>query len=160
MNYKIIDNFLSEKEFLKIKNILLNNDNFPWYFNSCVSKENAKDGFYFTHCFYLDTIQSDFFDILKPIIDIIKPKTLKRVKANLYTKTFNLFEHDPHVDYKYEHKGFIYYINNNDGLTILNDSVKIESIENRGLFFDPHLFHRSTTCTDKNARININFNYF
>jgi hypothetical protein len=36
----------------------------------------------------------------------------------------------------------------------------IESIENRALFFDSSKPHSSTTCTDKQMRINFNMNYF
>ena len=42
----------------------------------------------------------------------------------------------------------------------LDENTKIQSIENRGLIFEPHLNHNSSTCTNVEGRFNINFNYF
>jgi hypothetical protein len=64
-----------------------------------------------------------------------------------------------HVDQNFKHKGIILYVNNNDGYTKLIDGTKIESIENRALFFDSSKKHCSTTCTNAESRINININY-
>ena len=60
----------------------------------------------------------------------------------------------------YDHKAMIYYLNTNNGYTILKDGVKIKSIQNRALFFNPQEEHQSTTCTDLKCRMNININYF
>ena len=40
------------------------------------------------------------------------------------------------------------------------DGKKINSVENRMIFFDPNKEHASTNTTDENKRVNINFNYF
>ena len=82
------------------------------------------------------------------------------IKANLYPSLNKIIEHGSHVDQNFKHNGFIYYLNTNNGYTKLSDGTKIESIENRGLFFDSSLPHQSTNCTDQNIRINLNFNYF
>ena len=68
--------------------------------------------------------------------------------------------HNNHVDYPFPHKGAIFYLNTNNGLTILEDKVEVESIENRLLLFDSSKQHKSTTCTDDKCRINVNFNFF
>jgi len=160
MKYKIIDNFLDKENFIKIKNLMLDSY-FPWYFNNSVSNEKVKDGFYFTHYFYKDySITSEKNVLLEPLILKIKPKSIIRIKGNFYPQTHKIMEHGKHVDYTFEHKGFIFYVNNNDGFTKLKDGTIIESIENRGLFFDPSIEHNSSTCTDQVGRININFNYF
>ena len=65
-----------------------------------------------------------------------------------------------HFDLSFPHKGAIFYVNTNDGFTVLEDGTEIKSIENRVLLFDPSTKHHSTTCTDKKVRITINFNYF
>ena len=83
-----------------------------------------------------------------------------RIKANLYYKTPILKEHPEHMDYDFPHKGAIYYINDNDGYTVLKGKHKIKSEANSLLLFDPSEPHNSTSCTDAKARININFNYF
>jgi len=160
MKYKVIDNFLNKKDFLELKKIIFSSD-FPWYFNNFVSHTSSKDGTYFTHIFYRNyKINSNFFDALNPLLKILNPVSLIHVKANLYSKTNKIHEHDKHVDLKTQHKGFLYYINTNNGFTRLKNGEKIDSIENRGLFFDAHIEHNSSTCTDKENRININFNYF
>ena len=160
MKYKIIDNFLPTEEFIKIKNLMLSND-FPWYYNNFVSHEHIQDGFYFSHIFYKDyLVKSDKIVLLNSIISKIKPKAIIRIKGNFYTQTHKIIEHGNHVDCTFEHKGFIFYINSNDGFTKLKDGTIVESIENRGLFFDPSIEHNSSTCTNQFGRININFNYF
>jgi hypothetical protein len=161
MKYEIIDNFLNKENFIKIKNLMLDSY-FPWYFNKNVSIKNiSEDGFYFTHSFYKNfTISSDKTILLDPLILKIKPKSIIRIKGNFYPQTQKIMEHGKHVDYTFKHKGFIFYINNNNGFTKLKDGTIIESIENRGLFFDPSIEHNSSTCTNQFGRININFNYF
>jgi hypothetical protein len=134
---------------------------FEWYYNENVSHKKANDGFYFTHNFYKDySPKSSKIIFLDPIILKINPKAIIRIKGNYYPRTEKIIEHDKHVDYLFENKGFIFYINNNNGFTRLNDGTIIESVENRGLFFDAHIEHNSSTCTDQDGRININFNYF
>jgi hypothetical protein len=160
MKYKIIDNFLEKEEFIKIKNMMLNN-NFPWYYNNSVSYKDKQDGFYFTHSFYCNNqIYSDKYNLIFPIINKLNIKSIIRAKGNFYSRTFKIQEHGKHVDFKYKHNGFLFYINTNNGFTRLKDGTKIESIENRGLLFDPSIEHNSSTCTNQHGRINININYF
>ena len=160
MKYEIIDNFLPIEEFIKIKNTMLSND-FPWYFCDSVSYKNINDNFYFNHTFYNDyCVLSDKIYLINSILTKIKPKSLIRIKGNFYPKTDKIIEHGVHIDYPFEHKGFLFYINSNDGFTKLKDGTIVESIENRGLFFDAHIEHNSSTCTNQDGRININFNYF
>ena len=158
---EIIDNYLDETSFSYIKNIMMNNI-FPWYTMglSGVSHRNSNDGMYFTHNFYSDQkSNSDFTKILKPLIDKVSPKSIIRIKGNLYPGTKRRLFHDWHTDYNFLHDGFIFYINTNNGFTILKNGKKIKSIENRILFFNPNEKHRSTTCTDSVCRININCNF-
>ena len=161
MEYQIVDNFLEKQEFLKIKDVMLS-DNFPWYYTGHVSyNTNPTNDFYFTHNFFKNlTVNSDKYYLLQPILNKLNLKSIIRAKGNLYTRTEKIFEHGVHSDYDYKHKGFIFYINTNNGFTKLKNGEKIKSIQNRGLFFDPSLEHNSSTCTDQNLRANINFNYF
>lgn len=155
--YKVIDNFLSNDEFSKL-NKIMTNDQFPWFYTKGVGSK--KDGIYFTHSFYKDfAISSGFSNLIENLVNKIKANGIIRIKANLYTKTEKTVEHDYHIDYDFSHKGFIFCVNTNNGYTKMNDGKKIKSVANRALFFNPSLKHCSTTCTDEDARININFNY-
>ena len=158
--YKVIDNFLPKEEFNNIKNIIMGGS-FSWYYNSFVANEEDVDNFYFTHLFFDNLkVNSNHYEILNPILEKLEIKALIRAKGNLYSSTEQLIEHKKHCDYDFEHKGAIFYVNTNNGFTILEDGTKIESVENRVLMFNPNKLHNSTNCTDKQPRVNVNFNYF
>jgi len=163
VNYKIIDNFLPEKIFKELKDKIIS-FKIPWYFQSEINYVHTEKDLdcYFTHEIF--NHQKPSSSLFTEIYEIIKQKlninALIRIKINCYPKSHNLEIHKPHIDYDFNHKGAIYYINNNNGYTILENNIKIESIENRILFFDPHKLHSSTNCTNQKARFNINFNYF
>lgn len=159
---KIIDNFLPKEQFLNIQNIFMSKE-MPWYYQSSINKNHKEDDLnsYFTHgLYYQNSGYSNFFNYILPIVEFINPKALIRVKANLYLKTEKINVHEPHIDYNFKHKGAIFYINTNNGKTILYNGVKVDSIENRLLLFDPSKEHNSTSTTNSKCRININFNYF
>jgi hypothetical protein len=162
IKHKIKDNFLEHSIFNRIKENILHYS-FPWYFQSSVAFTNKKDkneSYYFTHLFYINEIKSDFYEILQPLLEKIKIKKLLRIKANLYPNLNKKIINNKHVDYEFKHKGLIFYLNTNNGHTILKNNLKIESIENRVLFFDPSIEHSSTHCTDQQIRLNININYY
>ena len=104
--------------------------------------------------------KSSFYHIVKPILNKLNVKALIRIKCNIYPRTEKLEIHKPHFDYTYKHKGAIFYVNTNDGKTILDKNKQIDSVENRLLLFEPHFLHKSTSTTNAKVRININFNYF
>ena len=159
---KVIDNYLNQEDFLRIKNTL-ESPNFPWYYQKNINDNHSEKDLdcYFTHyLFNQKNGQSSFYYIIKPILNKLNVKALIRIKSNLYPRTEKLEIHKPHSDYTYKHKGAIFYINTNDGKTILNKNKEIDSVENRLLLFEPHLSHSSTSTTNVKSRININFNYF
>ena len=181
LNYKVVDNFLPEGTFKDLQNNILSpQTGFQWSFIPSVSREQSEDGTYFVHMFYIDPfiipeenqyfndrVSCFYYDFLSPTIDCMmntgdewQLKSLMRCKANLYPQTCIVKEHGWHRDREFSHRGAILYLNNNDGYTILEDGTKIESVANRVLFFDPSIKHKSTTCTNKSCRMNINFNYF
>jgi len=161
--YKIIDNVLPKKEFEEIKNFILN-PGFPWNLTPFVTSKNENlplsASYYFTHEFWSGFNVEPQSQIFAPLLDVMECKAIMRIKGNLYPSTETIVHHDTHVDYEYEHHGAIFYINTNNGLTILEDSIEVESIENRLLLFDSFKPHRSTTCTDDKCRVNVNFNFF
>ena len=117
--------------------------------------------YYFSHIFWEGfDVQVGLSAMFAPLLNLMECRSIMRIKANCYPTTSEIIEHEDHVDYPFPHRGAIYYLNTNDGLTIIEDEVKVESIENRLLLFDSSKNHRSTTCTDAKCRINVNFNYF
>ena len=159
-DYKIIDNFLPKKLFKDIQKHVTYS--LPYYYINNVSDiNNSKDGYHFNHYFFGNNkVQSqDFNKIIEPILSKIKYFSLIRAKANCYPSTSKIEVHGKHKDFPFPYKGLLFYINTNNGFTILNDGTKIASVENRALFFDTSKEHQSTTCTDKFVRLNININY-
>lgn len=161
VDYEIIDNFLDQKTFDEIKNVLISHA-FPWYYCPYVAYQNPdKDPyFFFCHTFFYDNkINSEYYELITPILDKLNIVKLVRSKANLYTNVFHDARNGNHKDFEYRHKGALFYINNNNGNTILNDNIEIESVENRILLFDPSVNHCSTHPTNSKVRINVVVNY-
>lgn len=167
VNYKIIDNVLPQQTYSKISKGILDYP-FDWYYSAGIVKhaDYESNGGYFTHMFfyslYGENVISSKYELIKPIIHYLQPTILLRAKANLYPKYKGEKEpevHGYHSDYQFPNSAAIYYLNTNNGFTILNDGTKIRSIANRLLLFEGHISHSSTNCTDAAFRANINFNY-
>ena len=161
---QIIDDFLYPNEFEKIEQCLMRNESFPWsYISHGVSNGDGFEGkyFYMIHWFFNHyQIQSQYFDLLIPLLEKLKCMALLRVKANLYPNQGSpIYTHGKHVDFSFKNKAAIFSVNTCDGGTIINNE-KIDSIKNRIIIFDGSNPHASTTCTDQQTRINISFNYF
>ncbi len=171
--YKIIDNLLSESLADNIKGNLIEHKvsnvfpMFQWYyFDSVVSQDIENDNLYnwqFTHILYLNGSQtSQHLQLLQPIIDYLNPEAIIKIKANLNPRTEVRHTFDYHTDFNSkssDRKTAIYYVNSNDGVTILEDGTEIESVANRLVIFDQKILHTGTTCTDQKVRCVINFNY-
>ena len=160
MNYDLKDDLISEKWLEDIKFNLTSNI-FAWYIQPNVSPgTNDLYNFYLAHTFYENNkVNSDHFFRINPILDSIKMSKLIRLKANLYAKTDTIIEHAKHIDYETEGKTAIFYVNENNGFTNLNDEIKIESKKNRLLTFDNEILHNSSTCTNCKYRLTVVINY-
>jgi hypothetical protein len=159
---EIVDKFL-DKEILHNINKTLQSNNFAWFISKGITEPNNpnKEHYNFVHKFFADhTINSNYFDILKPIIDKLEVRSLIRIKANLYPRTHKIIEHDYHSDFPFSHKSALLMMNTNDGFTIMKDGEKIKTKKNRMLLFDASKLHKSTSCTNENYKMNIVFNYF
>lgn len=158
MNYTIVDDFLDKKVFEELKHKVLYGG-FPWFYSSNVS--GTDDDFYFANLIYdhMTNTNNEMLNVVIPIIAKIQPTILIRVKANLYPNVGDQITHAPHRDYNFSHNGAIFYVNENNGPTVLENDTKIYPKENRILFFDPSKLHSSMSCTDTNIRVNLNFNY-
>ena len=157
---EVKDNFLPEKEYTNIYT-LLTDEYFPWYFNNYKSLSHTKELFdyQFTHTFFDQEIKSNLFYKLDPFFKKLNCLSLIRIKANLNPITQELIKYKSHKDQDFECKVAIYYLNTNNGYTMLEDK-KVESKANRMVLFNSSIFHYGTNSTNCNNRMVINFNYF
>jgi hypothetical protein len=166
VNVKVVDNFLPLNELEELKQIMIYRYDFPMYYQDKVAIKNVVDdqpwNWYQTHMLYVDNhSRSSHYE---PIANIFLPKlkdlrALIRIKANFYPYTETLREHLPHTDYKFKHTAAIFSVNTCDGFTRMEDGTKMDSVENRIIFFDGSTSHNSSTTTTSSARWNINFNF-
>ena len=99
-----------------------------------------------------------------------------RLKANLYPRQSEKTQHEKHVDYfdyetseqapwltKVPVTNMVYMVNDNDGGTEILDTsegdITVPSKQNTAVIFPNKYWHRSSICTDKKARLTINFNF-
>ena len=187
---ELIDNFLEKDEFHKLESVFFShhedrpylkeyqkehdeNIQIPWYYRNSTSyspseDDNSVNNYQFVHIFYADhTIASPFFDHLKYLMDKIGFRSLLRCKANLQMRSEVHHERKLHRDRpngckpdKDPYRIGIYYLNTNNGYTLMEDSTKIESVANRLAVFSPKLWHASATCTDEKRRIILNMNWY
>lgn len=158
---KIIDNFLEKDELQLLKNNLFSNK-LPWFYNPFVNKIDKKDpSFQFIHFFYQNFNVTQTYNIIVPIVKRLNISAIKRIKANLLTKTKKIEEHGFHTDF--DEPGIttsIFYVNTCDGYTKFKNGKIVKSIENRLVSFKSTLPHTGSSCTDKNKRVVINLNYY
>jgi hypothetical protein len=159
------NNFLNKKDFTEIKNVIINNDYFPWFFYNFVNFKNDKY-FQFVHVFFADfKNNSNFSDLMRPIYKNLNAKAILRSKVNLTTKTDKIIEHGYHTDQNVNNKPLncknaLIYLNDNDGYTIFKDNKeKVYSKSNKLLIFNNKYLHSGTSCTNQKARFVININY-
>ena len=174
---KIEDNFLDQNLFDEIQTLMMGED-FAWYYSDIIDFEDDEiDKFMFSCLFYIDKLQvllfpqlaptSNIIEQLTPILEILNPLSIFRIKANLLTRTPNIIKNEFHVDMggipEEKLKQFttsIFYVNTNNGWTEFEDGTKVESVANRMVTFPANVKHRGTSCTDEKIRVVINFNYF
>jgi len=159
MNIEIIDNFLDKNYFQKINQEFLST-NFPWYFHNGKVYEND-GGIQFTHIFYNDyKVNSDYFFILEPLLNLLNIKSLVKIKLNFTPKETVLKQFGFHTDNKFNCKTAIFYLNTNNGKTIFKDLKDVNSVENKLVKFDSNIQHTGTSTTNKPYRMVLNLNYF
>ena len=166
MNYEVLDNALPTEVFEQIQHYIM--FQCDWYFSDNIVKEEDKQFpiSYFVHSFYelystYDVKISHGFNAIKPILEALNPKSIRRIKGNQYVNQNLFVEHGLHTDSDDEHmKAAIFYVNGNNGYTMFESGEKIESVENRLLIFNSNIPHKSTNCTDELRRITVNFNYY
>ena len=141
---------------------------FPWHYSNIIdSIEDDVDKFQFIHLFYVEFTNSQYANILSPILRLLQPLSLFRIKANLITRTPEIVEYSFHSDMsmlseerRKQWTTSIFYINTNNGYTKFKTGSKVESVENRMVSFPSNMKHKGTSCTDEKTRVVINFNYY
>ena len=155
----IINHFLDKTEFEHIQKIMMGAD-FPWYYNKVIStSRDSKKLFFFTHNFFKNEKQSNFFHLWETFLKKLNCKALIRIKGGLYPSHPVIRLNNFHVDLPFKHKGCIFYINNNNGPTVIGKKSILPK-ENKAVLFDPSVPHRSSACSDQQVRITVTFNYF
>lgn len=161
---EVIDNFIDEESFSRLKETFFHPDSqVPWYYSNY--KNFRGDGItQFTHTFYLPhKIVSRQYDLIIPILDKLETKALIRLKANLTMKTPKPFTCNFHTDVTkdYKHsKTAVFYLNTNNGATLFKNKKKVKSVENRIVIFDAQEQHTTITQTDTDTRIVLNLNFY
>jgi|TARA_Y100000114_G_C11752008_1_gene324824 hypothetical protein len=166
-----IENFLSLKESDRLEK-LLKSDQFPWYYQDGVAfKEDNKNKYFFNHNIYNQgRIVSDHWIMGEMLVNKIKKinqgqfknLTIHRVKCNMFPKAHKKIKSLRHSDMSQKHITAIYYVNTNNGGTIIYDSKNknhfIPSVKNNLVLFDGAYEHEAVFQTDTKVRLNININ--
>ncbi len=169
---EIIDNFLNKDDFEDLKKFLMSPRS-QWRFVDFIAHKDergqGRDG-YFVHSFtdrdpntFLERfeVSPDYQKVVK-LLDCIKNKLnfreILRVRSSLYPRREKQIPDPFHVDYNFNHKVCIFYINTNNGFTLFENGEKVNSKANRLMIFDGLEKHCSVVQTDTTARYIININ--
>lgn len=160
MSHFVIDNLLPDNQFFALHDAIMNK-RFPWFYSGIVGAHNsAGEDFYFVHYFFdQGGVCSDLMPLLTPLLEKINAQKLLRAKVNLYPNVGKLLHNESHIDMDFPHRGAVFYINTNNGFTVLEGNTHIPSIANRLLLFDSSRPHNSTHCTDEKRRVTLNLNF-
>ena len=175
MKFEIIDNFLTSYHadtYIKtFDGMRTGSGLFTWVFINNVNRnERGKDAYYLGNYYFCNTIINEyevwdthFLPLFNPILDKLKVPVadVYRLKVNLYPRTQRRVHHCTHTDYE-PNSGLataLYFVNDNDGVTIFNRKKTIKSKENRIILFDGSNKHHPTTPTNVNWRSTINIDY-
>ena len=96
-----------------------------------LTKEESDYNFMLGHKIYVDNViltNETTWNKLVPVMNMLEMKSLIRCSINYHPKTHIRLNHSYHTDFPFEQKGALFYINDNDGLTVLEDGTEIESV--------------------------------
>ena len=168
----VIDDFIPKTDFDELYTKIMGRY-FPWFYYDTIVQESdrGKIGHQFFHMHMLyDNDRPTFktsWEIMDPVLrklqefedPNIRMKTLLRVKVNCFPNQGKLIEHGMHRDYPFPSVGCVFSLNTCNGYTRIGDDVKIDSVANRAIIFDPNIDHSRSSTTNETRRVNINFNY-
>jgi len=162
----IFDNFLEDKKFLRIFDAM-KSQAFPWQMTKILNDtpENELTNIQMAHMFYdMFSPEDESIQLLYPLIEVLDPIAILKIKANVLTKTDTIIEHGLHNDIENRIdcpfiKTSIYYMNTCNGYTKFKDGSKVDSIQNRFVVFPNSWEHTGSTTTNSPFRMVININY-
>ena len=169
---EVIDNFLPEEEFKSIQSFMMGGE-FRWFYANgrafVDDQKNKSTKYQFIHKLY-DIHESgpteyvEFGDELKSKLElvctILKANILYKIKVNTRPRSF--FKRSSggyHIDQAGSNYTSILYMNTNNGYTKFMKGGKVKSVENRMVIFPSDLYHQGFTCSDKQRKVVINFNF-
>tara|TARA_R110000772_G_C13126031_1_gene422332 strand:+ start:185 stop:739 length:555 start_codon:yes stop_codon:yes gene_type:complete len=168
-NLKIFKNVISKKKQEKIKNLLLEDRIFPWYFiNDVSASKQSRSGMQHEFCTIKKGVNSKYFDDVLPIIYFIKKPELNILRINSFLQfpnpSFKTYD-TPHYDLptrKDKYTVFLYYTLDSDGDTVFFDKNKkiikrVTPKQGTAVMFDGRYLHTAYQ-PKKNIRCIINFN--
>ena len=172
MTYEVIDNFLPEYHFKQLESMIMS-ETFPWYYNDRIYGDHkGKDITYqFIHVLYNiippwngSTEYLEYGDLLKTNITLIgsmlQASKVYKIKVNTRPKTlFHRGCSGYHIDRTGSTHTSIFYINTNNGYTKFKKGGKVKSVRNRMVVFNADDLHQGFSCTDRQRRVLINFNF-
>jgi hypothetical protein len=170
------DNFVDENFQKELERIMVDGT-VPWFYvPNTVPSHREYDGFdgfsFFTHMYYINNQKnSDFFDIVFSIFEKFIEKHNIEVKEILHCRSNFMIKSDlpkitnPHVDFDFPHKVFLYYVNDSDGDTVFfkndikNNLKEVERVSpkgGRGILFNGLTLHGIEAPVESNYRIVVN----
>lgn len=159
----IIDDFLPQETFVKIQNGMMSNL-FPWYFSPFKTYFDADGGVFdsqLNHTFFFDNQwNSPNMWAVEPILTILNPSKILRIKANLTMPQSSVGTVGMHTDFDDpEVTTAIFYLVDCDGGTVFETGEVVASVPNRLVSFPATVSHSAQTFTNAKARCVINFNF-
>ncbi len=164
---KVYKNVLGDEDY---KNILFEVESreVAWYKGAVLYDENQSQ---FSHTIYVDhNVTSQMFDLFNPLYQFLDIRLFHRIRLNCnLQKSEKKILGGMHNDF-YNADGTpvkevmiaIYYANNTDGKTLIEENgntIEIENEANSMVVFPNTLRHTGTTHTDKEFRYVLNINY-
>ena len=138
--------------------------NFPWYYYPFKSYADHSGGVYdyqLSHTFFRDEEwNSNAMWAVEPVLSIVDPKVIVRIKANMTLAAPTVSTCGMHTDFDNSMitTGILYFTEC-DGGTVFEDGERVESIPNRFAYFNATKRHSAETFTNAKARCVMNFNF-
>ena len=162
---KIIDDFLDEKAFTRMLQLMYENIYSPVPFTVEDGQGESLYNVNFQALVYEKKdnqfIQSEFFHLLYPLLNKLEVKKLWVARINCTTATQFRMEGKFHRDAAMS-QGLTtacFYLNSNNGGTQFRNGEFVQSKANRVVIFPEPLLHAGVWCTDTKLRFVLNLNY-
>ena len=170
VKYLVEDNYLDEPIFSRIKEVFEGGGVAWQYFGGTaqLDDDDPKQLYFGHNIYHKHKWVSPFGKELIPLLDKIGMMAIHSVRINLMPRTEENIESAYHTDYDENAPNpnkvdlwstSIYYLNDCDGYTKLEDGTIINSKGNRLLTFTGNVKHLGASCTDKKRRLVVNLNY-